>query len=475
MIRRRIQGLAFVLVIVTLLGLAIAKYNGAFESGVPVTLQVDRAGNQLTERSDVKMRGLIVGSVETISTTGGGADVELTIRPDMVDLIPAGVSARLLPKTLFGEKYVSLVAPASGGGGTTIAAGDVIPMDRSETAREIDAALDGLLPLLQAVNPDDLATTLGALSQALSGRGERLGDTLVRLQELTGGLRPGIPDLQEDITQFADFADNLDSAAPDLLDALEDFSATSRTVVEQRDQLRALIGGVTTASDDLSGFLDRNGENIISLSAASRPTLESLARYSPEFPCFFEQLNGLVPRLDEVFGVGRGRPGVYVTVEIVNNKGKYVPNQDEPEYLDDRGPRCYPILPLGPQEPPDGPFCDGSLAPPPPVDSPRGDVDALGGDTFGTGDASYTCEDGSSARGTPASGGGALLPGLPVLSDLPVEAIAYQGMGLPNSPGEQRLVAELVAAQDGGSPADVPGWGSMMVGPLYRGSEVTLT
>ncbi|MBW0107365.1 hypothetical protein I4I84_01190, partial [Pseudonocardia sp. KRD-182] len=91
------------------------------------------------------------------------------------------------------------------------------------------------------------------------------------------------------------------------------------------------------------------------------------------------------------------------------------------------------------------------------------------------GDASYTCEDGSSARGTPASGGGALLPGLPVLSDLPVEAIAYQGMGLPNSPGEQRLVAELVAAQDGGSPADVPGWGSMMVGPLYRGSEVTLT
>lgn len=471
MIKRRLQGLAFVLVIASLLGLSVAKYNGAFESGVPVTLQVDRAGNQLTERSDVKVRGLIVGTVQQISTTGSGADVQLSIEPDMVDLIPANVSARLLPKTLFGEKYVSLVVPENGGGGTTIAAGDVIPMDRSETAREIDAALDGLLPLLQAVSPDDLATTLGALSQALSGRGERLGDTLVQLQQLTGGLRPGIPDLQEDITQLADFANNLDSAAPDLLDALEDFTVTSRTVVDQRDQLRALIGGVTTASDDLRGFLDRNGENLISLSAASRPTLESLARYSPEFPCFFQQLNGLIPRLDQVFGVDRGKPGVYVTVEIVNNKGKYEPNQDEPVYADDRGPRCYPILPLGPQEPPDGPFCDGSLAPPPPANSPRGDVDELGGETYGTGDASYECEDGSNTRGKAVEdeAGGALLPGPPTLP------IAYEGMGLPNSPGEQRLVAELVAAQDGGDPAAVPSWSSMLVGPLYRGSEVTLT
>ncbi len=43
-----------------------------------------------------------------------------------------------------------------------------------------------------------------------------------------------MPDLQEDITELADFAGNLDDAAPDLLDALEDFTVTSRTVVEQR-------------------------------------------------------------------------------------------------------------------------------------------------------------------------------------------------------------------------------------------------
>ena len=56
----------------------------------------------------------------------------------------------------------------------------MIAQDRSATAVEVERVLDDLLPLLQAVQPQKLATTLGALSQALQGRGEQLGQTLVR-------------------------------------------------------------------------------------------------------------------------------------------------------------------------------------------------------------------------------------------------------------------------------------------------------
>jgi phospholipid/cholesterol/gamma-HCH transport system substrate-binding protein len=443
--RKRLQGIAFLAVLATLLGLAVATYVGVFEDGVPVTLEVDRAGSQLSERSDVKVRGLIVGQVQSISTEGAaaGATAQLQLDPAMVDMIPAGVSARLLPKTLFGETYVDLVLPEGvnpvGGVATPIAAGDVIPEDRSETARELETALDGLLPLLQAVEPQDLATTLGTLSLALEGRGADLGDTLVRFQELTSGFEPAIPDLQADITELADFSANLADAAPDLLDALEDFAFTARTVVEQRENLRALFTGVTTASDDLRAFLDQNRENLVGLAAASRPTLESLARYSPEFPCLFGQLAGLIPVGNQAFGVGTDKPGIYITLEIVNNRGKYEPNQDEPEYNDDRGPRCYPIVVPGPQYPPDGPFKDGSTSPPPPDDTPSGDPEDFDAETFGTGAASY------------------------------------DGMGVANSPGEQQVMAELIAAQNGGSPESVPGWSTMLVGPLYRGSQVTLT
>jgi len=448
---KALRGLVFVLVILLLLGLAVAQYAGAFKGGVPVSLHVDRVGTQLNERADVKIRGLIVGSVQRISTTGNGADVDLLIDDDKIDLIPSNVTARLLPKTLFGEKYVSLVPP-SAPGAVKLASYDTIQLDRSVAGIEVERVLDDLLPLLQAVRPQDLATTLGALSQALAGRGDQLGATLEQLNTLTGGFRPAIPDLQEDITQLADFSENLSNSAPDLLDALDTLTTTGDTIVDQADELRALYSSVTGASDDLRAFLDANKENLIGLADSSRPTLETLARYSPEFPCFFRQVTGLIPYLDQVYGKGTNEPGVHITLELAATRGKYIPNQDEPEYGDDRGPRCYPVVVPGPQYPPDGPFRDGSVAPPAPVGTPMGDPEAFGVDTFGTYDGTQSWTATSKPGGTPVS----------------------YDMGITNSPGEQQQIAELVSFRQGTDAADVPQWGSVLVGPLYRGAEVSV-
>jgi len=428
--KKAVQGLAFLGVIVLLLSLAVAKYAGVFDAGVPVTLQVDKVGTQLDAKADVKVRGLIVGTVTSISTDGSAASVQMSIDPKMIDQIPADVTARLLPKTLFGAKYVSLQLPENPTH-QRLGAGDVIGMDRSRSALEVEQVLDDLLPLLQAVRPQDLATTLGSLSQALQGRGTELGQTLVRLNTLVKGLNPALPDIKADVTQLADFSQNLSDAAPDLLNALDDFTTTSRTIVDQRDGLRQLFSSLTSASDDLRSFLDANGQNLISLTSSSRPTLQTLARYSPEFPCLFGQLVDLIPRADAAFGKGTNQPGIHITLEITANRGKYVPGE-EPQYLDDRGPRCYPIVPIFPEYAPDGPFQDGSTHP-------------------------------AAAVGQPG----------PQYSNFGMIPSSFD-MGVPNSPGERQVVSELVAAQDGTSPSAVPAWGSMLVGPLYRGSEVAL-
>ncbi|MDT7712573.1 MAG: phospholipid/cholesterol/gamma-HCH transport system substrate-binding protein, partial [Pseudonocardiales bacterium] len=182
-IRRRLQGVAFLAVVTCLAALSVAKYSGAFSGGVPVTLRVDHTGLQLDKHSEVKIRGLVVGEVTGLSSSGSAAAVELKLKPEMVPLIPDNVSARLLPKTLFGEKYVSLVLPERPSA-RPLSAGDVIPQDRSRAATELDSALDRLLPLLADVPPQQLASTLGAISGALRGRGHHLGDTLVRTEQL---------------------------------------------------------------------------------------------------------------------------------------------------------------------------------------------------------------------------------------------------------------------------------------------------
>jgi phospholipid/cholesterol/gamma-HCH transport system substrate-binding protein len=430
--RRRLQGVAFLMVVTCLVALSIAKYSGAFSSGVPVTLRVDHTGLQLDKHSDVKLRGLLVGEVTGLSSSGGAATVGLMLKPEMVPLVPDNVSARLLPKTLFGEKYVSLVLPERPSA-RPLSAGDVIPQDRSFAAIELDSALDHLLPLLTDVPPQELASTLGAISGALRGRGHQLGDTLVRTRQLVSGLNTALPQIQEDITRTADLADTYTRAAPDLLAALADLSVTTRTVAEQRQNLTQLWVSVTGASEDLRGFLQDNRENLIALTADSRPTLESAARYAPEYPCLLHAIAVLVPQLDRAFGVGTRQPGLHIYLEVTNNRGKYLPGVDEPRYQEDRGPRCYPVRD-GTKFPeyPGGPIHDGSTSPP-------------------------------TGRGDPS-------PGVGPASTPPQAA----GMGLPNSPAEQQFLAALLAPAGAAQAAGVPRWTSFLIGPLLRGTEVTL-
>jgi phospholipid/cholesterol/gamma-HCH transport system substrate-binding protein len=52
--------------------------------------------------------------------------------------------------------------------------------------------------------------------------------------------------------------------------------------------------------------------------------------------------------------------------------------------------------------------------------------------------------------------------------------ISTAGLGLPNSPQENELVNELVAGQVNVAPDNLPDWSSVLLGPLYRGTTVTI-
>ncbi len=52
--------------------------------------------------------------------------------------------------------------------------------------------------------------------------------------------------------------------------------------------------------------------------------------------------------------------------------------------------------------------------------------------------------------------------------------MALAGLGDANSPGENQLIAELVAPTQGMAPAEYPDWGSLLVGPTLRNTKVVL-
>ncbi|HWH30381.1 MAG TPA: MCE family protein, partial [Mycobacteriales bacterium] len=318
-------------------------------------LQADRLGNQLTPPADVKLNGVIVGEARSVEATADGARITLALDPDRVDDIPNNVEARLLPKTLFGEKFVSLVLPETPSG-QVIAAGDVIPQDRSSTAREFGTALDNLLPLLETLEPETLSTTLNAVSSSLRGRGDRIGDNLVLVRDYFEQFNPELPRLQENLRGTADFADNVSAATPDILSLLDDLSAINRNLVRDEAAIDRVLRETAGVAATVEDFVRENEERFVQLAAEGRGPLELFAKYAPEYPCLAEGIAESDLFIGDSFG--RLQPGLHITLEVVPQREGYQPGQDEPEYLDRRGPDCWglpdPKVPAG-----DDRFADG--------------------------------------------------------------------------------------------------------------------
>lgn len=401
-----------------------AAYNQVFTDRSDIKLTTGTLGNALQKGSDVKLNGVPVGTVSEIEPRDGGATLTLALKPDVLDELPADTTARLLPKTLFGERYVALVRQSEGG--TTLEPGDTIHQDASAPAVELEELFDELLPVLKAIQPDKLSAMLGELAQMLRGRGTEMGDTVVAWGQYLHKLNPLTPQMADDIAALGRVAEVYADAAPDLVDALDNMTTTSQTLVDQRTQVSDLFASVITAADDTDGWMVANSGTIISLSRESRRALEAVSPYAVQFPCLFKALRDFIPVMDKTLGKGTKEPGMHVVLNVTPSRGRYVMGNDDPTFRTNGVPRC--------------PYQNGSVKP---VRARTGGAD-----------------DGPERI-------------LPPPSERVQQTFADSaGLGEANSPAENQLIAEMMAPEAGVGPADYPAWGSLLVGPLLRGAEV---
>lgn len=294
----RLLGVGFICLVLLFVWVTYAFFNKTFVSTVPITIEASTTGLQLPKYADVKLRGMIVGEVRDFTPVDGGVELHVAIDPDMIDRIPSNVTATILPKTLFGEKFVHLDVegePSS----TPLAADDVIA--GAEVPIEVERLLIDGNELLQAVNPQDIAFTLNAVAEALEGRGDALGESFETLNAYLQEINPEVPLLIDDLEKFGEVAEIYDAALPDLADMLDNLLITGDTLVEKRGELNSILVETRRMSDTVTRFVDVNAEVLVRLPREALPVLEGLSYYSETFPCVLQGIARVSPRLETVF------------------------------------------------------------------------------------------------------------------------------------------------------------------------------
>jgi phospholipid/cholesterol/gamma-HCH transport system substrate-binding protein len=429
----RALGTVFLTMMVVAVWLTYAVFTQKFVDIVPVTLRTSRIGLQLPELADVKIRGVIVGEVRDMSTQGRNAVLDLALDPDEVDTIPANVTALILPKTLFGQKYVALQVPDHPTS-DTLSAGDVI--EDSNPPLELEKVLSDLYPLLTAVRPADLSATLNAMATALEGRGERLGDNLVRLDGYLKRLNPQVPGMVEDLRLLTTVSDNYAEVMPELGRLLRNQVVTGNTVVDKEQELRALFNDVAGFSDTTRDFLEVNDDNIIRLGQVSVPTLGLLERYSPEYPCLTQGMTNWIPRISQAY---RGHT-LHINLETIPHQPTGYGPPDQPEYGAHYGPSCATL--------PTPPYSQAHPGPQPAFLANRENDDGIAGSH-----GKYRTAPGFGSAGV--SG-------------------ARMSSGWAGTDAEQKVVDAIAAPVLGVQADDVPDVATLLLGPIARGNEVSV-
>jgi len=342
---RPLAGLGLVVAVGLIVALAISLFRGSWAETFPVTVISDRAGLVMDKDAKVKMRGVQVGKVADIETRPDGtAALHLEMDPAELRLIPSNVNVDITSPTVFGAKFVQL-SPPDNPSPQKLRAGQVI--ESQHVTVEINTVFQQLVKVLDKIDPAKLYETLGAISTAFNGRGQKFGQTLSDFNALLAKIEPSLPNLAHDIETSAPTFNAYADAAPDLVSTLRSATTVSNTVVDQQQQLDEFLVNTIGLADSGNEVIGGNRQALTDVLHLLVPTTDLLNQYNQSLWC---SLAGLV-----VMGDSPPLPGnnnaVVVSASLTLGTERYRYPEDLPKVAAKGRPYCKELgLPNVPPE-----------------------------------------------------------------------------------------------------------------------------
>jgi phospholipid/cholesterol/gamma-HCH transport system substrate-binding protein len=272
------------------------KYSfGFFDDGYELKADFAAAGQGLVEGSDVKVRGIDVGHVQSIELRDGRALVTMFI--DAGHDIPSESSTfTVRPKTLFGEKFIDVVLGPQETTGPYFEDGDEVPRYfeegdpmpeevlrdaegralRSTGGFELEQVLADAYPILQAIEPNDVMTVLDELARAGDGLGETINRSIVNGEQVLDVQAARDAETRQFLEDLALLTGELAVRAPDVIAGAEDLNVALPALTDDPAAFNALLRQLQSTSGTLADLLEANTSFIDSVYGDGQAVLDVL-------------------------------------------------------------------------------------------------------------------------------------------------------------------------------------------------------
>jgi len=234
----------------------------------------------MESNSPVMINDVVVGSVGTMRVQGWHADVEISVKPDVV--IPANVVASVGQTSLLGSMHLALNTPLGQPGSGRLQPGATIPLSRSSVYPSTEQTLSSLGAVVNGGGLGQIGEIIHNFSAALSGREGAVRDLITRLDTFVGTLdeqRDNIVDSIQALNRlagtFADQRDVLTQALRKIPPALDVLIKERPRFTAALDKLRVFSNTATRLVNDSQADLVKNLKNL-------EPTVRALADVGPE-------------------------------------------------------------------------------------------------------------------------------------------------------------------------------------------------
>ncbi len=269
----RVLTIVAVLAVVAALGLALLQRGDEQKT---LTASFPRTVS-LYEGSDVRILGVPVGTVETVTPTG--TDVTVTMSYDAEYDVPADAQAVIITPAIVGDRFVQLT-PVYRGGEEVLADGAKLTVDDTSTPLELDEIYQSIDDLTVALGPDG-ANSKGALTNLLdstaenfAGQGEQFHQTIKNLGRFTGTLENNKEELFGTAREMQRFTEALAENDQTVRDFNDSLVGAADLLEDEREDLAAALRNLGVAMREVSSFVKENkdslSENIEGLNKVSK-------------------------------------------------------------------------------------------------------------------------------------------------------------------------------------------------------------